>query len=631
MKSKIDLDEAVERTLNQEYSDEEIVAEYVENEKIEDEYYDKALNEKDETSLSQRISAFLAEGPCCTKNCCASWSASLLLRHSDDLKRLSSNERKLVLLSTLRNSIVKTDNTRYSVQRQRFRYTFRYEPFFGTMCSVAFRLLFDIKIKQLKGLLAHLKTSNMSIVLPKHGNHGKKVTRSNSLTKRGVTNKTIRFMLDLAESHGEYSSGRQTKRGNTVEDKNPDVLWLPACFTRSNLLRLYHEQYPKYPISRTAFCTILSSESKIDSIMIRSPRTDMCDYCEFQKRKIAGTKPHDEAKAEMLTAELTAHQESYKSERAIYNRELEESIVHRKEYKRGIRSATECIEHISMDYGQSIAVPHTPDQLGGTFYLHMRSFLLFGVHSVLDNSQYCFTYDEREAGKGPNEVISFLHNYLANRNIKTLNVKVHADNCKGQNKNKFVMWYFLWLVSTGRLNRIEIKFMIKGHTHFIVDSNIGHTKRELRKSEVFCIDHWTKVINKSARTNKAKVVTGNDVFDWKTELCKYFGTFHGISKFQHFVADKSEPGWICSKHGAADQTWVKTKLLTSDSSLNKNSYLNLTKSLTPVGYKGGKIEKEKNLFEKLRPYVRDEWKEEICPDPETFVPPVRKPKPCPDW
>ena len=47
---------------------------------------------------------------------------------------------------------------------------------------------------------------------------------------------------------------------------------------------------------------------------------------------------------------------------------------------------------------------------------------------------------------------------------------------------KYVIWYMIWLVSTGRVKRIELKFMIKGHTHFIVDSGIGHTKRELRVS-----------------------------------------------------------------------------------------------------------------------------------------------------
>ena len=59
--------------------------------------------------------------------------------------------------------------------------------------------------------------------------------------------------------------------------------------------------------------------------------------------------------------------------------------------------------------------------------------------------------------------------------------------------------------------------------------------------------------------------------------------------------------------------------------------MDLAQELKPVGYKGGKIEKERILFDKLRPYVRDEWKDEICPNPETFVPPKRKQSFCPDW
>jgi hypothetical protein len=169
MKSKSDLDEAVERSINEDDSEEDIVAEYIEDETI-DEYSGVAFQESEEYSLSQKVSAFLADGPCCTKNCCGAWNESILSHHSDDLKRLSRHEKKLVLLSTLRNSIIKTDSTRYSDERQRFRYAFRYEPYFGSMCSVAFRLLFDINIKQLKGLLAHLKTSKMSLVLPEHGN-----------------------------------------------------------------------------------------------------------------------------------------------------------------------------------------------------------------------------------------------------------------------------------------------------------------------------------------------------------------------------------------------------------------------------------------------------------------------------
>jgi len=634
MAIKSDFYDVVEFSLNEEESCEDIVAEYVEDEIINEEYTQRcslgASAIEEPISLMDKISEYLSDSPCCSKNCCVSWKKKDLTRHAEDMIHLSKSEKKLVLLTILRNSVNHTESTRHSVQRQRLRFTFRYEPF-GIMCSAAFRFLFDIRIKELKGLLAHIKTSSMSIIPPQHGNSGKKPNRSNGLAGKGVSEKLIDFMLALSESHGEFSPGRHTKLGNTKEDKDPDLLWLPACFTRSSILKMYSKQHPNYSISRTAFCLLLKNEPRLQQIKIRSSRTDMCDFCELQKRKIAGTKLHDEVKTEKLTAELLAHQKLYQGERTLYNSEREHSILHRKEFRKGKRKIDECIEHISMDYGQSIAVPHTTDQLGGTFYLHMRNFLLFGIFSVLDNIQLCYTYDEREAAKGANEVISFLHDFLANRKIKTPNVRIHADNCRGQNKNKYMMWYLVWLVSTGRLKRAEIKFMIKGHTHFIVDSGIGHTKREFRRSDVFCLDHWAKVINISAKTNKAKVVTGSDVYDWKKGLSRYFEAFDGISKFQHFVVDCSEPGWIWAKYGTDDDTWKKRKLLKSDSNLNLEEFKSLTKKISTVGFKGGKFEKEKGLFKQLRQYVKDEWKDELCPDPETFRPPIREKQPCPDW
>lgn len=630
-----DFDDIVESSLNEEDSEEDIVAEYVENGKIDEEYAERCLSglnttEESPVPLVKKISEYLLNGPCCTKKCCIFWKERDLIKHAKDLKRLDKKEKKLVLLTVLRNSVTHTERTRYSEQRQRLSLTFCYEPF-GIMCSAAFRLLFDIRIKELKGLLAHLKISRMSIIPPQHAFSGKKIQRSDSLAKKGVIEKVTEFMQALGESQGEFSSGRHTRCGNTKEDKDPDVLWLPACLTHSSVLRMYNKQYPDFPISRTAFCLLLKNEPRLRHIRLRSSRTDMCDFCELQKRKIAGTKLHDEAKAEKITAELLAHQKSYQGERALYNSEREQSKLHRKEFRKGKRTADECIEHISMDYGQSIAVPHTADQLGGTFYLHMRNFLLFGIFSVLENIQFCYTYDEREAAKGANEVLSFLHDFLANRQVKTPYIRIHADNCRGQNKNKYVMWYLVWLVSTGRLKRAEIKFMIKGHTHFIVDSGIGHTKRELRRSDVFCLNHWAEVINRSAKTNRAKIVTGNDVYDWKKGLSSHFKPFAGISKFQHFVADCCEPGWIWAKYGVDDDDWKKIKLLKSDSDLNLEEFRSLPKYLSSVGFKGGKPEKEKGLFENLRQYVKDDWKDELCPDPETFKPPVRDKKRCQDW
>ena len=62
----------------------------------------------------------------------------------------------------------------------------------------------------------------MSIRPKRHGNYGKSVRKSNQLVNRGITKKIIGFVLDLGKTQGEASNGRDTKRGKTKEDKNPD-------------------------------------------------------------------------------------------------------------------------------------------------------------------------------------------------------------------------------------------------------------------------------------------------------------------------------------------------------------------------------------------------------------------------
>lgn len=634
--NKVDFDETLEQVLNTSPSEEDIVAEYIEAEIIwsecEEGYKSSGSKDADEQAnfIRTAISEYLSDNPCCTKGCCASFQNKDIQKHIQEITRLSKTEKKLVVLTVLRNCAINSEKTRYSKKRQRLRFSFRYEPF-GTMCVSAFRALFGIRIESFRGLLAHLRTSNMSIIPPRHGNYGKSVRKSNQLINRGITEKFIGFVLDLGKTQGEFSPGRDTKRGKTKEDKKPDILWLPAYFTRSTILRMYNQQYPDFQISRSGVCRILDSEPQLQHIKIRSPRTDMCDFCELQKRRIAATKAQDELKAEELTSELAAHQKAYKGERAVYNFECEQSEAHRKSYEKGKLSEHECIDHISIDYGQSIDVPHTEEKLGGTFYIHMRKFLLFCVRSVLENEQVCYTYDEREAGKGSNEVISFLHQFLVNRKIQTPNIRIHADNCSGQNKNKYVLWYLTWLATTGRLKHIELKFMIKGHTHSIVDGGIGQMKKELRRSDVFCLEHWSHVINQSASTNRACVVNGDNVYDWKNGLCPYFKPFQDISQFQHFVVDSTKPGWILAKHGFDDETPKEVQLLKSDKTLTLPIFQNLPASLKAVGFKGGNPEKEKALFKNLRKYVKDEWKDELCPNPKTFQAPVRKHKACLDW
>jgi len=44
-------------------------------------------------------------------------------------------------------------------------------------------------------------------------------------------------------------------------------------------------------------------------------------------------------------------------------------------------------------------------------------------------------------GKGANCIVSMLHHFFRARGLGESSVYLHADNCTGQNKNRYMMYY----------------------------------------------------------------------------------------------------------------------------------------------------------------------------------------------
>ena len=44
-------------------------------------------------------------------------------------------------------------------------------------------------------------------------------------------------------------------------------------------------------------------------------------------------------------------------------------------------------------------------------------------------------------GKGANSTISYVHHYLETHGLGETDAYLHADNCSGQNKNNYFLWY----------------------------------------------------------------------------------------------------------------------------------------------------------------------------------------------
>lgn len=129
------------------------------------------------------------------------------------------------------------------------------------------------------------------------------------------------------------------------------------------------------------------------------------------------------------------------------------------------------------DFSEKILLPRLLKQPG---QLHFTTGLNFDINGVsCRNTGNAYVFDLPE-GHWPNDkiassVLSML-NYAMNlpseSRARGETLLLSADNCGGQNKNRFVLWYLAWLVFTGREKRIELDFMIPGHTKNVVDGRL---------------------------------------------------------------------------------------------------------------------------------------------------------------
>lgn len=96
-----------------------------------------------------------------------------------------------------------------------------------------------------------------------------------------------------------------------------------------------------------------------------------------------------------------------------------------------------------------------------------------------------YVYHEGVAKKGPNEVSSFLTDYISNVMDKDIrHLHVFSDGTGGQNKNNTIVRVFLALVELGRFGTIIHYFPIRGRDFSVV-------KRKIRKPYRICRTYST--------------------------------------------------------------------------------------------------------------------------------------------
>lgn len=573
----------------------------------------------------QRFQGFLASGePCCSNDCFHRFDKTALRNFAYALDNCRKGEAEAALLMNLLEHENGIETTRRGKRRQRQRVMYSVPPF-GAMCREAFLRLWGKGERTLRNLRAYQK-AHPGVFAPRiHGNTNQ---ASHNALSPALHQAVVSFINTIGKHVGEESEGRNLNRRNQAV-KPGVVRFLPAFYSVALLYRLfvaqYHEQqhlrvHAPAPLSVRQFYYIFGSPD-CAGVQLRSPRNDVCEECLLYRNQIRrDTGIVDERDEEEVLA-WHDHVMRAKEARRVYQAELATAQQGYANFLAGSPKAAEYVPHVTFDFAQDLGLPQLSNQPQELYFTSQRSIRLFSVRDDGARIQYNFLYDEGDGGKGGNYVGSMLILFLLDlkRQFHIHRVLLNADNCCAQNKNNIVLWMLELLVMMGIFEHIELKFLVKGHTHCSVDGGHGVIKKAWRKQDVFSIHQAKKVIEECASTQRAIILSPNEFFEWSSLLSLYFRKLPGISVQQEFEFDTERFGTVRyrTSHSLPWQAYqvFKTKNGPLPAALSSlEAIRNHLKKMKPPGIP---LKKQWNLFKKVRKYIPEDLQDVVCPEPKT--------------
>lgn len=280
-----------------------------------------------------------------------------------------------------------------------------------------------------------------------------------------------------------------------------------------NVKIMYELFQIKYPYTKVKYKFYLKIFKERFSLGFGRPQVDTCCKCEELNIKIKSPSLNDTAKR-VAVAELMVHK---RRSQKFYNK---------------LKLLTEASQNstnndtvvITFDYMQNLQLPLIPVQ--ESFYLRQLTVNVFGINSVGKQQAKFYVYHEGIAKKGPNEVASFVLDFIKQEiPANTKHLHIFSDSCGGQNRNHTITRFLMALVQTNRFETINQYFPQRGHSFLPNDRNFAAIKRVIRKHDrIYSIMEYVQMIVNSSKKSKffVKLVKSEDIADFKSWWPRFY-------------------------------------------------------------------------------------------------------------
>lgn len=398
------------------------------------------------------------------------------------------------------------------------------------------------------------------------------------------------------------------------------VRYLSASLNVKTMWQLFKEKNPDIAVTYKFYLKVFQENF---SLAFGRPQVDTCCQCEELSVKIKSPAINDVAKR-VYVADLLVHKRRakkfFKTMESVRHQCLEDSEV----------------AGISMDFMMNLQLPEIPVQ--ETFYLRQLTMNVFNIHDIKTQHAKIYVYHEGVAKKGPNEVCSFLLDYMNNEinpNVKHLHL--FSDGAGGQNKNNTVVRFLLAVVETGRFQTVHHYFPIRGHSFLPCDRDFSVIKRKIKRTDrIYTPKEYVELIAQCT-VNLGKftvqMVESKDIKDFKhwwpkfykknvvsTESCarsvpRDQKQHFNVSTFMEFVYSADHIGMVRALpfiNGLVDHTFV---LKSSSDKPDMPIELAYKEGCVPINTK--KLDDVKKLQKFIPPGIANDFYEELFQWPTT--------------
>ena len=284
------------------------------------------------------------------------------------------------------------------------------------------------------------------------------------------------------------------------------------------------------------------------NIAFKQPQTDVCNECTSLQQAIKDG--HDDDALAILQDRLTLHRDTAKAAQLLL-----------KEQKDVV---DDDLMVICVDLQQTLPCP----KLSCNRAYYTRKVWLYNlcIYDVIGKKPTLYMWEETQGGRGADDIASCIHRWLEDNANGRKKLRIFADNCAAQNKNKTIVLMALQKVHQKMLDRVEFIYLVSGHSFLPCDRVFGVIEKRLKQySEITSPVGYVSVVEESgASGHDPQAIKKMEIDDflafsaldkychWKTPAATFKGSFQ---KARQIIVTKDYPcGYIIKLHYNLEDT-----------------------------------------------------------------------------